>query len=130
MFKKLAGGSRGQGFFEFAVVAVFLLFAIAIVAWIIATPFIAHNTVQEFNGQLVRYVPEKDSNALMVIKNLDTGENETFTNEDSLWMWKWNSRDYLALDEGKNYHFKVNWFRWASIFSQSRNVLEVTPLGN
>ena len=103
-------------------------FLILFVAVLIANPIISYSTVKEFDGQLVRYVPELDSNALIVVKNLATGENETFTNEDSIWMWKWNSRDYLALDEGQNYHFKVNWFRWASIFSQSRNIIRVTPI--
>lgn len=96
---------------------------------LVAIPMVNHSTVKEFDGQVVRYVPEFNSNALVVVKNLATGENETFTNEDSLWMWKWNSRDYLAFNEGQSYHFKVNWFRWASIFSQSRNIIEVTTLG-
>lgn len=131
MKKMFAGASKGQDLIEFLVVGIFLLVIGSIIVTAIATPFISYNTVEEFNGQLVRYVPEKNSNALMVVKNLATGQNETFTNEDSFWMGKGNSRDYLALDEGKTYRVKVNWFRFPSYFwGQSRNILTITPIGD
>ena len=121
---------KGQGLLEYALVLILILVVAIGLVWVfVASPIIARTTVKEFDGQLVRYVPELNSNALIVVKNLATGENETFTNEDSLWMWKWNSRDYLALDEGATYHFTVNWFRSASILSQSRNILSATPIG-
>lgn len=120
---------KGQSLLEYAFVLIIVLVIALSLIWVfVASPIIAHTTVREFDGQLVRYVPEKDSNALIVVKDLSTGKSETFTNEDSLWMWKWNSRDYLALEEGATYHFTVNWFRSASILSQSRNILSATPI--
>ncbi|KKT54790.1 MAG: hypothetical protein UX08_C0017G0017 [Candidatus Collierbacteria bacterium GW2011_GWB1_45_35] len=115
--------------FENCFVIAMVIFIAVVLAAFIAEPIISFNTISEFDGQLIRYVPEKDSNALMVIKDLSTGKMETFTNEDSLYRWKWNSRDLLALEEGATYHFKVNWFRSASILSQSRNVLSATLIG-
>ncbi len=105
----------------------FIILAV-IVILVIANPVINYATVTEFDGQLVRYVPEFNHDTMVVVKNLETGENETFDNADSLWFLKFNSRNYFALDEGATYHFKVNWFRFG-LLSQSRNILKATPLG-
>lgn len=107
---------------------IFILFiGLLVLAAVIGKPVIAWTTIKEFDGEVIRYLPEKDHNALVVIKNHDTGENETFDNEDSLLNWKWNSRDYLALDLGTTYHFKVNGLRFP-LFSWSRNLLSATPV--
>ncbi len=106
----------------------YTIVGVIMVILIIAVPVINYTTVQEFDGQLVRYVPEFNHNTMVVVKNLSTGENETFDNEDNWLFLKVNSRNYFALDEGATYHFKVNWFRFG-LFSQSRNILKVTPFG-
>ena len=103
-------------------------FLVVFVAVLVANPVISYSTIKEFDGQVVRYVPELNANTMIVVKNLETGQNETFNNDDSLWLWKFNSRDYFALDTGVTYHFKVNWVR-NGFFSQSRNIIEVTPIG-
>lgn len=118
---------NGRGEITFG--QVLLVVVLVVVAIFGLSIWKTYGTVQTFDGQFVRTIPENNHNTMIVLKNTETGESETFDNEDNIWFWKFNSRDYLALETGKKYRFMVNGLRWP-IFSMSRNVINAVPLSD
>ena len=99
-----------------------IVVALAVLVLLIATPIMSYGSVDSFVGLYVKSQIDR-GNTYFVIKNIQTGEQEVYGNEDSLLFLKFDSGDLLMeLEPGRTYQFKVNWFR-VPLFSMYRNVL-------
>lgn len=98
----------------------------ALIGFLIASPFIFYisstETVTATVLKTERVNKGEHSHYLVY------ADNETFTLEDSLWFWKFNSSDqYGQIEAGKRYSFKVVGWR-IPFFSFYRNILTVQKL--
>ena len=106
------------GCLGFLAIILVILLVVAIVKW---------TTVRTFDGTVVSKEVEGGNTYFSLLQDGES-KPELFANDDSLFNWKFNSRDFLVtLKVGERYRFKVNWFR-APFLWQSRNILKATPL--
>lgn len=61
----------------------------------------------------------------MIFGTDSTGQIKSFTLNDSVWHWKWNTADtYAMIEEGQTYNFHCSGVR-IPLFSMFPNILEV-----
>jgi hypothetical protein len=102
-------------------------FVAIVIILIVIGCIINYATVQTFDAKLTSTYVD-GGNTYLVFQKDGSNVKESYANDDSIWFFKFNSRDILTNSEvGKNYKITINGIR-IPLFSMNQNIISMEAI--